>query len=67
MPPVGVRAKTILIDTVARFRTTNIRQETSFRRVRYSIDEMGVLQNKSTAELDALWPAILDRAFRGEL
>jgi len=28
---------------------------------------MGVLQNKSTAELDALLPAILDRAFRGEL
>jgi len=38
-----------------------------FRAVRAQVDALKRLQAESAAELDALLPAILDRAFRGEL
>lgn len=37
------------------------------REVRHEVDAMNLLQSSTAAELDALLPAILDRAFKGEL
>jgi len=44
-------------------------QETqlTFRKVREEVDALKRLQAETAAELDALLPAILDRAFKGEL
>jgi hypothetical protein len=36
-------------------------------KVRSKVDTMRTLQAKTAAELDAMLPAVLDRAFRGEL
>ena len=39
----------------------------TLRKVRAEVDELKRLQAETAAELDALLPAILDRAFKGEL
>lgn len=36
-------------------------------RVQAQVDELTTLQEATQAELDALLPSVLDRAFRGEL
>jgi type I restriction enzyme S subunit len=36
-------------------------------KVQVEVDALKRLQTETTAELDALLPAILDRAFKGEL
>jgi type I restriction enzyme S subunit len=37
------------------------------RQVKAKVDQLKTLQAQTAAELDALLPSILDRAFRGEL
>ncbi len=39
----------------------------TLREVRAEVDALKRLQAETAAELDALLPAILDRAFKGEL
>ncbi len=39
----------------------------TFRKVRAEVDALKRLQTETAAELDAMLPAILDRAFRGEI
>ncbi len=39
----------------------------TLRRVRAEVDALKHLQAETAAELDALLPAVLDRAFKGEL
>ena len=42
-------------------------EQLQFREVKQQVDAVKRLQAETSAELDALLPSVLDRAFKGEL